>query len=98
MTSQLDAFARRSDPETSHEAAATVDIRRSQEQVINLFHRYGPMTDAELLEAADRLSVKQSPSGLRTRRNELVAKGVLRFTGTFKRLHTGRRARIWEAL
>jgi hypothetical protein len=96
-TSQSDLFAptRATDPETSREAAATVDVRKSQAQVINLFRRFGPMTDAELLEAAERLNVIQSPSGLRTRRSELVSRDVLYFTGTFKRLGTGRRARVW---
>lgn len=94
------AFARRSDPETSHEAAASLDpdtMRRSQKEVYQVFHQWHPagITDLELVEWAGRWGVKQSPSGLRTRRRELVDGGLLRFSGEYKKIGT-RRHRIWE--
>jgi hypothetical protein len=41
---------------------------------------------------------RQSLSGLRTRRSELVKKGLVEWTGDYETLNTGRRARIWKAI
>lgn len=83
------AHARSSDPETSHRAAAALgDIRASQREVLQLFRRYGPMTDKALVEAAEHAGVKQSASGLRTRRHELVELALV--------IDTGRRMKVYH--
>lgn len=92
------ARARTTDPDTSHAAAASitgVQLRESQLSVLRLFRLIGDMTDEQLLDAAGRNSVRQSPSGLRTRRRELVDLGRLRDTGDRVLLNTGRRAIVW---
>src|SRR5690349_19418442 len=83
------AHARRTHPQTSHAAAASVhNIRESQAYVFSFFKSYGPMTDEQLQARISRANsgtsfqtVKLSPSGIRTRRSELVTLGMLRDTG-----------------
>jgi len=91
------AEARRTDPETSHEAAASVgDTRPSQQAVLKMFQDYGEMCDEELLRLATAAFLRQSPSGLRTRRRELVDKGLLKDSGRRGLTPAGRRTIIWE--
>ena len=92
--SPLRAVARAGDPGTSWEAAESVrDIRASQAEVLRLFIARGAMTDEQV---AERYSGFQSPSGLRTRRAELVALGRLRDTGHRIVGRTGRRMIVWD--
>lgn len=71
-------LVRRGDPVTSYQAATSLrDLRASQREVLELFRRYGAMDDRALVQCARHAGVKQSPSGLRTRRAELVRKGYL---------------------
>ena len=84
------------DPETSLEAAesVTASLRRSQQAVLAFFRRSGPMDDERLV--ADYVGPPpQSPSGLRTRRHELVDAGLLADTGRRVRTRAGRRAIVW---
>lgn len=96
---QTRAVARRNDPETSHEAAASVqNIRASHRRVMQLFRTYGPMTDEQAYEAAVSDGWKISRSGLRTRRSELCfprGGGIMDSGRTFK-TESGRQAVIWE--
>lgn len=92
------AHARRSDPHTSHDAAKSLargTLRASQAAVLSHFHRFGLMTDTDLVNVY--VGVPQSRSGLRTRRCELVDRGLIEDTGVRKRLPTGRRAIVWRA-
>jgi hypothetical protein len=92
------AVARHGDPETSHEAAETVNVTNGQRIVLDMF-RCGPMTDHGAWTMLTRLGHRLgalSPSGFRTRRSELVAKGQLEFSGTFDTMPSGRRTRIWR--
>jgi hypothetical protein len=101
-----EAHARRGDPVTSHEAAASIkseEIRRSQQAVLQCFRWHGPMHDVALVKhyMADAGTgsadfPKQSESGIRTRRSELVTKGVLEDSGQKAVLPSGRRAIIWR--
>jgi hypothetical protein len=94
------AHARRTDPETSKAAADRVSgIRESQQYILGLFRKFGPMTDERLvLRVADQgPHVRFSPSGIRTRRSELVTLGLVKFTGRRETISTGREARVWEA-
>lgn len=89
------ARTRRADPDTSQEAAASVgELRDSQKQVLGLFDR--PMTDEQLIARALRAGVKQSPSGLRSRRSELVHLGYLTDSGERDRTTAGRATTIWR--
>jgi hypothetical protein len=63
------------------------------------------MTDEELLYEYEIRSFtqrdiypQQSESGLRTRRNELVEAGLVRWSGQYKKMNSGRRGRMWEAV
>jgi hypothetical protein len=103
MSEQLDLFgahARSTDPQTSHEAARTVNVTRGQKIVLNEFMMYHEMTDEQLIVA---LQVRQdscpdaklSDSGARSRRAELVAIGILKDTGRRAKTNTGRKTTIW---
>lgn len=93
------AVARRSDPETSHQAAASVrKIRASHRRLLQLFRSYGRMTDEEAYEAAVADGWKISRSGLRTRRGELTpprGRGM-RDSGERIKTESGRLAVVWE--
>jgi len=94
------AQARLFDPETSHEAADTVQVTRGQAIVLDTFTNAGrAMTDVEAwayLQAHQHPTGKLSPSGFRSRRAELVANGTLEFSGTFGTTPSGRKTRIWR--
>jgi len=95
------AHARRSDPETSHQAAASVKrMRESQMFILGLFRRHGGMVDDELIVVASGVLAgrKMSVSGIRTRRSELVRLGMVRDTGKRRRLESGRLSIVWAAV
>lgn len=102
MSDQLDLTgavprARTDDPGTSHEAAATVDLRERHRNVLDVILAVPDgMTDEQLWNAY-RAQDKppQSPSGLRTRRSELVAHGYLVDSGERRRTRHGRRTIVW---
>lgn len=96
---------RHSDPETSHLAERSVtNVRYKQSLVWAVLDEFGPLTDEELLEIYDQavgLSGvdPQSPSGLRTRRAELVELGHVEWTGKRIRSSTNNRLRrVWRAV
>jgi len=94
--------ARTSDPIESHLAAASLDhfkLSRVEEAILKLL--VIPMTDEELVEAYEasmKLGVIQpsSQSGIRTRRNHLWMKQLVRVVGVTK-TKSGRQARVWIA-
>ena len=95
------AHARTLDPSTSHAAAASVrNITQTQDHILLLLNF--PMTDDELVDAfyrmADSNGWKQaSPSGIRSRRAELVALGLVKDTGERRKTFSGRQAIVWQA-
>lgn len=97
------AFARRSDPPTSHEAAGSLPsdkLRASQQAVLTILRTHGPACDTDLVRLYQRLSAggrypQQSESGIRTRRKELVAKGLVVDTGRRTLTVSGRRTVVW---
>lgn len=97
MTFGTAPVARKGDPDTSWEAAQSVKekVRRSQREVLALFHVYGPMTHDDLVHCASASSIRQSESGLRTRANELVRQGTLSRSGKYGTTPSGRRSIIW---
>ncbi len=93
------ARARWSDPITSHEAAAAFrvsQLRASQYEIFRLFSLFGACHDEQLLERARQHGVRQSESGIRTRRHELVERGLLKDSGTTVTLAvSGRQSIVW---
>ena len=97
------AHARRTDPETSHAAAASMTSDKLAAQralVYDALKRHGPMTDTDILRTVQLYFDKrhESPSGLRTRRSELVRMGLVEDTGGRMRLDSGRKAIVWRAI
>ena len=89
--------ARNTDPDTSHEAAASVRNPGLDREKVYAALGEGPMTDEEILERCHaHYATTISPSGARTRRAELVKEGRVADSGVRKRLHTGRRAIVWQ--
>lgn len=94
------AVARRGDPTTSWDAARGLgDLTEAQNQVWGILVAHGPLMDEEIERHAANMGLGQSPSGLRSRRAELVAAGLVRWTGRTKRKSdTGNESRVWEAV
>lgn len=90
--------ARRTDRATSHEAANSVTtptIQNTQQLILRILVEHGPATD-EQIAARIPTDYKVSPSGLRTRRSELVGLGKVRDSGLRRPLSSGRFATVWE--
>lgn len=92
------ARARRTDPETSHEAASSVRrIRETQADVLTVIRKYGPLSDEEISSRyKDSGMPRQSESGLRTRRSELVALGLVADSGRFGYTLSNRKTILWQ--
>lgn len=89
---------RRTDPETSQEAAHTLgDLLESQNEVLALLRELGPATDEVFVEFAQQ-RCQQTPSGLRTRRRELVDHELVEWTGEWRQTRSGKRARVWAVV
>jgi hypothetical protein len=94
--------ARTSDPSTSHEAAASVQ-RVSKTQAAILFILQYPMSDERLIDSYYSMSgagmaPNAAPSGIRSRRKELVDLGLVADTGERERLASGRHAILWQTV
>jgi hypothetical protein len=88
--------ARKTDPQTSHEAAESVNnVTLTQEYVLKALRR--ARTDVQLIEAyrSMRKAPPASESGIRSRRAELVRKGLVVDTGSRQVLPSGRKAIVW---
>lgn len=99
------ARARRTDPETSHAAAAGVTLKLTENRaaVLRMFGDGDKLTDEEIrriYRIRNRLDgtttyPPQSDSGLRTRRSELVKMGLLYDTGERVRNDAGNMCIVW---
>jgi hypothetical protein len=93
--------ARTLDPSTSHQAAASILDTRTTMRVILQILAKGSATDEVIgyvydgLVDADRAPMA-SPSGLRSRRAELVDLELVEDSGERRPLSTGRRAIVWQ--
>lgn len=96
------AFARKTDPTTSYEAAASVDnMTETQFHILQCL--VFPKTDDELIEIFDAMAGSNgwklaSPSGIRSRRAELVAKGLVVDSGERRKSWSGRRSIVWKTV
>jgi hypothetical protein len=94
--------ARRTDPVTSHIAALTVSNQSpTQERILKILTNVGAMTDDKIAfyfaDCVANLSWDPvSPSGLRSRRAELVDQGLVRDSGRRERTASGRLSIVWE--
>jgi hypothetical protein len=89
--------ARHTDPHTSHEASRSVgNITATQEYILKALTR--PATDVDLVERYQNLrnAPRASESGIRSRRSELVAAGLVKDSGARVRLASGRNAIVWQ--
>lgn len=73
-------------------------LRASHRRTLQLFNRYGAMTDAEALEAAKSEGWDISPSGLRSRRAELCPpRGAgIRDSGRKRKIGPSTGSTVWE--
>lgn len=94
-----EAPTRSSDPSTSHAAARSVgDLRASQRAVYEVLSGAGDLTDEELADVYPSVvpNLPQSPSGLRTRRSELHAAGLVIDSGERRPTDAGRMSIVWR--
>ena len=94
--------ARRTDPVTSHEAAESVKNLSETKQGILKALGSRSMSDSQIHYEYNRLVMSMdapmaSESGLRSRRSELVADGLVEADG-FGRTPFGRRTILWRAV
>jgi predicted ArsR family transcriptional regulator len=95
MEFQPSHLARKTDPSTSHEAAARVkEFGKSQQQLILSALRRFTKAGAEQIAAATKLDAYQ----VRKRTSELSRDGLIRVTGDTRKTASGRPERVWEAV
>lgn len=99
----LTAYARHTDPSTSHAAAKSLSsdtLRRSQLAVLSVLCDRGPLDDKQLVREYPWhpafKTLPQSDSGLRTRRKELVAQGLVEDSGQKAESSSGRQMIVWQ--
>jgi hypothetical protein len=88
--------ARKTDPQTSHDAADSVrNLTDTQLYILQVLSR--PRTDVQLIEAYRKLkrAPNASESGIRSRRSELVRAGKVVDSGVKMVLPSGRMATVW---
>ena len=91
----MKAHARPTDPETSHMAAATVNVTASQHAVMVMLTEVGPMAHFVLVNL---LRGVLSESRCRTAVSELRDAGLVRDSGVRTKTPSGRKAVVWEAV
>lgn len=92
------ARARSTDPATSWEAARSISDLTERQKAVAFMFIGNPMADHELVAEYSKVMhlPYQSPSGLRTRRSELVRAGILKDSGRRTETPSGRSAIVWE--
>jgi hypothetical protein len=89
--------ARKTDPETSQDAADSVrDVTLTQEYILKALRR--PRNDSQLIEAyrGYKTAPQASESGIRSRRAELVDAGLVDDSGRRIKMPSGRFSIVWE--
>lgn len=73
-------------------------VNVQQAAVYEVLKAYGPVADHALVPLAQhQLQMRQSSSGIRTRRRELLDKGLVTEVATTK-TGSGRKAKVYEAV
>ena len=94
--------ARRNDPQTSRDAAESVEhLTTRQRAVEGIFTIYVKLHDERLIELYREFrdgykSLRQTDSGIRSRRAELVRAGVLADSGERANTKAGRKSVVWK--
>lgn len=98
----MTAHARHTDPATSHQAAASVadDLTKVKKTILALLQ--SPHTDEQLVAVYtvitdNKLAPTQSPSGIRTRRNELYRAGLIEAIG-YGKTKSNRTSIVWKTI
>jgi hypothetical protein len=74
----------------------SVRVTDNQAEVYNVLREFGPLPDVALVPLAQHvMNSRQSSSGIRSRRAELEAAGLVRDTGQRMKLPSGRKAHVW---
>ena len=94
---QLEARARSTDPDTSHEAARSIgEMTGKRQAVLDIIRAIRRGTDEDIVDAYHATTApQQSASGIRTRRAELTLLGLVVDTGERKVRSSGRGAIVW---
>jgi hypothetical protein len=90
------AYSRHTDPDTSREAAATVDAGRGQRLVLVALSALGTASDEQIVTWLHEHAYTISDSGARSRRAELAREGKVVLAGIGKTV-SGRATRTWRA-
>ena len=99
------APTRRGMPETSYKAAASVvNLGRTRDAILSVLRDYGWQTDEEIADVYNFRHYlgrpfdypKVSPSGLRSRRSELVKLGLVCDSGQRAKTQSGRESIVWS--
>jgi hypothetical protein len=85
------------DPTTSHQAEQSVTgLAESYRIILAILRDNGPMNDESLINAWRKTqSKKASDSGIRSRRSELTATGLIVDTGDRVKMESGRMSIVW---
>lgn len=92
------AVARRKAPQTSHDAAASVDLPQKCQRVIYLLTKYGPMTDEEMNDRARQEGYLISNTGMAPARCMMTppnGRGIVD-SGALRTNRSGRKAVVWD--
>lgn len=86
------------DPSTSHQAERSVTgLAESYRIILDLFRKFGPMNDETLIRTWRATAKKQaSDSGIRSRRSELAATGLIIDSGDRVKMSSGRNSIVWR--
>ena len=85
------------DPSTSHQAEKSVSgLAESYRIITGLFRVFGPMNDQQLIQVWPHDKKRASESGIRSRRSELVAAGLLEDSGERIPMPSGRASIVWR--
>jgi len=96
MLFEQQAPARRTDPETAHEAAAeNQDVRTSTRREVLIYLQFCRQTGATDYEICEALGILRTSAG--KRRHELVALGLVENSGQRRQTDTGSTAIVWRA-
>ena len=89
---------RTTDPQTSHAAAKSVTgLAESYRIIMDLFRAHGSMNDVDLIAKWRKLGLKAaSDSGIRSRRSELAATGLVIDSGDRHKMDSGRMSIVWD--
>jgi len=95
--------ARRTDPDTSHQAAASISNITETQRAIYYLLLAKPTSDVDGLRVyrlaeTHAIAPRVSESGYRSRRAELVSLGLAKDSGNRVKLPSGRFAIVWEAI